>query len=46
MPRALRNGRTRAVATVTAPFRCAIYTRKSTDEGLDSDFNEAQGVFQ
>jgi len=22
-----------------APRRCAIYTRKSTDEGLDSDFN-------
>jgi site-specific DNA recombinase len=22
-----------------APVRCAIYTRKSTDEGLDSDFN-------
>jgi site-specific DNA recombinase len=23
----------------TAPVRCAIYTRKSTEEGLDSDFN-------
>jgi site-specific DNA recombinase len=23
----------------TAPVRCAIYTRKSTDEGLDRDFN-------
>ena len=35
-----RNGRARlAVATVTAPVRCAIYTRKSTDEGLDRDFN-------
>jgi site-specific DNA recombinase len=22
-----------------APFRCAIYTRKSTEEGLDQDFN-------
>jgi len=21
------------------PVRCAIYTRKSTDEGLDQDFN-------
>ena len=21
------------------PVRCAIYTRKSTNEGLDSDFN-------
>jgi len=39
MHRALRNGRARVVATATAPVRCAIYTRKSTDEGLDSDFN-------
>src|SRR6516165_7969914 len=23
----------------TAPIRCALYTRKSTEEGLDSDFN-------
>jgi len=38
MARALRNGR--AVAAVSpAPVRCAIYTRKSTDEGLDRDFN-------
>jgi len=38
MARALRNGR--AVAAVApAPVRCAIYTRKSTDEGLDRDFN-------
>ena len=38
MTRALRNGR--AVAAVApAPVRCAIYTRKSTDEGLDRDFN-------
>src|SRR6266487_1725752 len=22
-----------------APVRCAVYTRKSTDEGLDQDFN-------
>jgi len=28
-----------AVAAVTSPIRCAIYTRKSTDEGLDKDFN-------
>ena len=34
-----RTGRARAVATVTAPLRCAIYTRKSTDEGLDRDFS-------
>jgi site-specific DNA recombinase len=26
-------------AKVTAPVRCAIYTRKSTDEGLDQAFN-------
>jgi site-specific DNA recombinase len=32
-----RNGR--ALAIATAPVRCAIYTRKSTDEGLDRDFN-------
>ncbi len=32
-----RNGR--ALAVATAPVRCAIYTRKSTDEGLDRDFN-------
>ncbi len=32
-----RNGR--ALAVATAPIRCAIYTRKSTDEGLDKDFN-------
>jgi len=39
MPRTLRNGRARAVATVATPIRCAIYTRKSTDAGLDRDFN-------
>jgi site-specific DNA recombinase len=26
-------------AIPAAPVRCAIYTRKSTDEGLDRDFN-------
>src|SRR5215467_7787331 len=26
-------------AAPTSPVRCAIYTRKSTEEGLDSDFN-------
>ena len=29
----------RALAIATAPVRCAVYTRKSTDEGLDKDFN-------
>ena len=38
MTRALRNGRAVA-AVVPSPVRCAIYTRKSTDEGLDRDFN-------
>ena len=27
------------MAKVVRPIRCAVYTRKSTDEGLDSDFN-------
>ena len=27
------------VRPMIAAVRCAIYTRKSTDEGLDSDFN-------
>ena len=26
-------------ASPTSPVRCAIYTRKSTEEGLDQDFN-------
>src|SRR2546428_10529028 len=39
MARALRNGKARLAAVVPAPVRCAIYTRKSTDEGLDRDFN-------
>jgi len=30
---------TRNSATPPSPVRCAIYTRKSTDEGLDQDFN-------
>jgi len=39
MARALRNGKARLAAVAPAPVRCAIYTRKSTDEGLDRDFN-------
>ena len=35
MARTLRG----TVAAVISPIRCAIYTRKSTDEGLDRDFN-------
>ncbi len=38
MARALRRSRAMA-AVATSPIRCAIYTRKSTDEGLDRDFN-------
>ena len=26
-------------SSTTSQIRCAIYTRKSTDEGLDQDFN-------
>ena len=26
-------------STTTSQFRCAIYTRKSTEEGLDQEFN-------
>src|SRR5262245_50370028 len=29
----------KAQAAPTAPVRCAIYTRKSTEEGLDQEFN-------
>jgi site-specific DNA recombinase len=40
MARALRIARGIApAASVSTPVRCAIYTRKSTDEGLDRDFN-------
>src|SRR5256712_411435 len=39
MARVLRNGKSRLAAVAPAPVRCAIYTRKSTDEGLDRDFN-------
>ncbi len=38
----LRNGRTRQTlepAAVATQVRCAIYTRKSTDEGLSQEFN-------
>src|SRR3989442_2385227 len=40
MARALRIARGMApAAAVSTSIRCAIYTRKSTDEGLDRDFN-------
>jgi len=34
-----RNGNGKTAAPRTGPTRCAIYTRKSTEEGLDQDFN-------
>jgi site-specific DNA recombinase len=39
MARALRSPGGTVAAVATSPVRCAIYTRKSTDEGLDRDFN-------
>ena len=39
---ARRNGRGLAAIAVETPVRCAIYTRKSTDEGLDREFNTLQ----
>jgi site-specific DNA recombinase len=39
MARALRSPGGSVAAAATAPVLCAIYTRKSTDEGLDRDFN-------
>ena len=30
------------MAEVKQPVRCAIYTRKSTEEGLEQDFNSLQ----
>lgn len=39
MPRPRRNRSSLATATVAAPVRAAIYTRKSTDEGLATAFN-------
>src|SRR5271168_1832983 len=31
--------RSGAVADKVQPIRCAVYTRKSSEEGLDQDFN-------
>ena len=30
------------MTTIRSPVRCALYTRKSSDEGLDQDFNSLQ----
>ncbi len=35
----MKNGNGKAPNGVTPKIRCAIYTRKSTDEGLDQEFN-------
>ncbi len=39
---ARRNGTGSAAVAVQPAVRCAIYTRKSTDEGLDKEFNTLQ----
>lgn len=39
----MRPNRIAAAASALAPRkRCAIYTRKSTDEGLDQDYNSLE----
>ncbi|CAK0742986.1 hypothetical protein CCP4SC76_1260001 [Gammaproteobacteria bacterium] len=30
------------MATMASPQRCAVYTRKSTDEGLEQDYNSIE----
>jgi site-specific DNA recombinase len=35
----MTRGKNRHAPSAEAAIRCAIYTRKSTDEGLDQDFN-------
>ena len=35
----MRNGNGKQAAQPAKNVRCAIYTRKSTDEGLNQDFN-------
>src|SRR3972149_4284601 len=39
MEKRMRNGNGKQAAQPTKTVRCAIYTRKSTDEGLNQDFN-------
>src|SRR5665811_425774 len=38
-PRRLHMAAANKLRPMLAAIRCAIYTRKSTDEGLESDFN-------
>ena len=35
-----------ATATATGRVRCAIYTRVSTDQGLDQDFNSLDAQYE
>ena len=35
----MAKGRAKPPEKRTGPLRCAIYTRKSTEEGLDQEFN-------
>jgi len=46
MSRALRSGRSSAVAVVESPVRCGVYCRKSTTEGQDSAFNSVDNQQQ
>ena len=41
-----RNGRARAVATVTAAVRCAVYARVSTDAQADKEFSSVEAQQQ
>jgi site-specific DNA recombinase len=34
------------VKTVPKPVRCAVYTRKSTDQGLEQDFNSLDAQYE
>jgi len=42
MPRALRNGRARAVATATAPVSCAAYIRVSTEDQANKEYSSLE----
>jgi site-specific DNA recombinase len=42
MPRALRNGRAAAVASVVEPIRCAAYCRVSTDDQANKEFSSIE----
>src|SRR3970040_1799717 len=44
MEKRMRNGNGKQGAQPTKVVRCAIYTRKSTDEGLNQDFNSVEAL--